>query len=45
MERSAIREALADPKLPAQTRLFLNDHLRRLDLLDARSKKPKEGIG
>ncbi len=45
MERSAIREALADPKLPVQTRQFLNDHLRRLDLLDARSKEPKEGIG
>lgn len=43
LERTAIREALDDPKLPEQTRRFLNDHLRRLDLLDARSKARKGG--
>ena len=31
-ERSTMPAALADPKLPEQTRKFLNDHLRRLDL-------------
>jgi hypothetical protein len=45
LERSAIREALADPQLPAQTRLFLNDHLRRLDRQDARAKTRKDGPG
>jgi len=44
-ERSAIQLALADPKLPEQTRKFLNDHLRRLDRLDARVKARKEGSG
>ena len=29
--------ALADPKLPAATRKFLNDHLRRLDLMNERA--------
>jgi hypothetical protein len=43
LERAAIREALADPKLPGRTRQFLNDHLRRLDLLDARLKARKGG--
>ena len=43
LERSAIREALADPQLPAQTRMFLNDHLRRLDRQDARAKTLKDG--
>jgi hypothetical protein len=44
LERSTIQQALADPKLPAVTRRFLNDHLRRLDRLDARSKARKDGI-
>lgn len=43
LERTAIREALDDPKLPEQTRTFLYDHLRRLDLLDARLKARKGG--
>ena len=43
LERAAIREALADPQLPGQTRKFLSDHLRRLDLLDARLKAQKGG--
>ena len=45
LERSAIREALADPQLPAQTRMFLNDHLRRLDRQEARTKARKDGTG
>ncbi|HJT99339.1 MAG TPA: hypothetical protein VJ696_13560 [Rhodanobacteraceae bacterium] len=45
LERSAIQEALADPKLPEPTRKFLSDHLRRLDRLDARSKARKDGSG
>ncbi|HEY0231508.1 MAG TPA: hypothetical protein VGC55_09665 [Dokdonella sp.] len=45
LERSTIQQALADPKLPANTRTFLNDHLRRLDRLDARSKARKDGTG
>ena len=45
LERSAIREALADPRLPAQTRLFLNDHLRRLERQDAKAKARKDGSG
>jgi hypothetical protein len=43
LERSSIQQALADPTLPANTRRFLNDHLRRLDRLDARLKARKEG--
>jgi hypothetical protein len=43
LERSTIQAALADSHLPAQTRRFLNDHLRRLDLLDARLKSRKGG--
>jgi len=45
LERSAIQQALADPKLPEKTRKFLNDHLRRLDRLDARSAAQKDGTG
>ncbi|MEP7041776.1 MAG: hypothetical protein ABI843_01865 [Dokdonella sp.] len=45
LERSVIQQALADPKLPENTRKFLNDHLRRLDRLDARSKARKDGTG
>jgi hypothetical protein len=45
LERSTIQQALADPKLPENTRKFLNDHLRRLDRLDARSKARKDGAG
>lgn len=44
-ERSAVQQALADPKLPGQTRKFLGDHLRRLDRLDARLKARKDGTG
>jgi len=43
LERSTIQQALADPKLPENTRKFLDDHLRRLDRLDARSKTQKAG--
>ncbi len=39
-ERSAIKQALAEPDLPAQTRKFLTEHLRRLDLLQARVQQP-----
>jgi hypothetical protein len=42
-ERDAIRDALAEPDLPAQTRKFLNDHLRRLDVMDAKLKARKGG--
>jgi len=45
LARSAIQQALADPKLPEKTRKFLNDHLRRLDRLDAGSTARKEGTG
>jgi hypothetical protein len=45
LERSTIQQALADPKLPEKTRKFLNDHLRRLDRLDARSAARKDGTG
>lgn len=45
LERSALRKALSDPQLPAQTRMFLNDHLRRLDRQDARTKARKDGTG
>jgi hypothetical protein len=44
-ERSTIQLALADPKLPATTRKFLNDHLRRLDRMNERTKARKEGSG
>lgn len=44
-ERTVIQQALADPKLPGQTRKFLNDHLRRLDRLDAKSNARKDGTG
>ncbi|MGA9341311.1 MAG: hypothetical protein WBV61_03130 [Rhodanobacteraceae bacterium] len=43
-ERPAISKALADPHLPPATRKFLNDHLRRLNLLDARLHERKGGI-
>jgi hypothetical protein len=43
LERTAIQGALADSQLPEQTRRFLNDHLRRLDLLDAKLKARKGG--
>jgi hypothetical protein len=42
-ERAAIRNALANQQLPEQTRKFLNDHLRRLDLLETRLRAQKEG--
>jgi hypothetical protein len=45
VERSVVQQALADPKLPGQTRKFLDDHLRRLDRLDARLKARKDGTG
>jgi hypothetical protein len=38
LERTTVRAVLDDPGLPDQTRRFLNDHLRRLDLMDARLK-------
>ena len=41
-ERSAVADALSDPHLPAQTRVFLEDHLHRLDRHDA-AKAQKEG--
>lgn len=44
-ERTVIQQALADPRLPAQTREFLKDHLRRLDRLDAQSNARKDGTG
>ncbi|NCT67453.1 MAG: hypothetical protein GXC76_07400 [Rhodanobacteraceae bacterium] len=42
-ERPAIMNALADPQLPTQTRKFLDDHLRRLDRLDAAARARKDG--
>jgi hypothetical protein len=45
LERSAIQQALADPKLPEATRKFLNDHLRQLDRIDERKRAQKEGSG
>lgn len=45
LERSAIAQALADPKLPEATRKFLNDHLRQLDRIDERKRARKEGSG
>ncbi|MEO7326877.1 MAG: hypothetical protein ABIW82_18800 [Dokdonella sp.] len=44
LERSAINAALADSRLPDPTRKFLNDHLRRLDLMDSRVKARKGGV-
>ncbi|MEO6690288.1 MAG: hypothetical protein ABIS07_11605 [Dokdonella sp.] len=43
LERSAINAALADSRLPDPTRKFLNDHLRRLDLMESRVKARKGG--
>jgi hypothetical protein len=45
LERSAIAQALADPKLSEATRKFLNDHLRQLDRIDERKRAQKEGSG
>ena len=45
LERSAMREALADPKLSAATRKFLNDHSRQLDRIEERKRARKEGSG
>ena len=45
LERSAIQQALADPKLPEATRKFLNDHSRQLDRIEERKKARKEGSG
>ncbi len=45
LERSAIAQALADPKLSEATRRFLNDHLRQLDRIDERKRAQKEGSG
>ena len=45
LERPAIHEALADPKLSEATRKFLNDHLRQLDRIDERKRARKEGSG
>ena len=45
LERPAIQEALADPKLSEATRKFLNDHLRQLDRIDERKRARKEGSG
>jgi len=45
LERSAIQQALADPRLPEATRKFLNDHLRQLDRIDERKRARKEGSG
>ena len=42
-ERPAILHALTDPQLPAQTRKFLDDHLRRLDRQEAAARARKEG--
>jgi hypothetical protein len=45
LERTSVRAALDAPTLPEQTRRFLNDHLRRLDVLDARVKARGGGAG
>ena len=45
LARSTVQQALADPKLPEKTRRFLNDHLRRLDRIDAKSAAKKDGTG
>lgn len=37
-EKGVVEAALADPNLPKGTRVFLADHLRRLELLEARGK-------
>ncbi|MGA9422322.1 MAG: hypothetical protein WBW61_08150 [Rhodanobacteraceae bacterium] len=42
-EKPAIAKALADPRLPAVTRKFLNDHLRRLNLMEVRLRERKKG--
>lgn len=42
-ERTAIADALSDPHLPAQGRLFLEDRLRRLDRQAAAAKAQKDG--
>ncbi|MGH8091680.1 MAG: hypothetical protein ACREO6_09535 [Rudaea sp.] len=42
-ERSAVADALSDPHLPAQSRVFLEDRLRRLDGQAAAAKAQKEG--
>jgi hypothetical protein len=44
-ERPAIEQALADPKLPAATRKFLDGHLRQLDRIRERKAARKEGSG
>ena len=43
-EKPAIEKALADPGLSPTTRKFLTDHLRRLNLLNARLGERKEGF-
>jgi hypothetical protein len=40
-----MQEALADPKLSAATRKFLNDHSRQLDRIEERKRARKEGSG
>lgn len=45
LERTAIRKALADPTMPAQTRQFLDDRLRRLDRSESGAEPRKEGSG
>ena len=45
LERSAMQEALADPKLSEATRKFLNDHSRQLDRIEERKRARKEGSG
>lgn len=42
-ERTAVREAIADPATPAATRQFLEAHLRRLDRLDAHPPTRTQG--
>ena len=42
-ERTAVTDALSDPHLPAPTRAFLEDHLRRLDGQAAAAKAQKDG--
>jgi hypothetical protein len=44
-ERNAVADALSDPHLPAQTRVFLEDRLRRLDRQAADEKAQREGSG
>jgi hypothetical protein len=38
-----VTDALSDPHLPAPTRAFLEDHLRRLDGQAAAAKAQKDG--